>query len=744
MKKFQSLIALLLCAVLLCACGKKEDPIDSQPAGTTAGTLPAEQTYAVTVLDYEGNPVTGGVVVNFIRDGAVAAMQIVNGQGVAEKLLPTGDYTVELGFTDSSVSYYFDKTDLNLTGEKTALTVVLSQALSDESLVLSAYSQMKGEHMDYEAHYIGTGSTHVPLNAPDRTYVLFVPQQSGIYEFSVLTDGVSIGYYGNEHYVLQNNAAENADEQTFTMNVSKGMIGTEGGTAVMVLGLDGKDVADCVVRITRIADAELTIDDYPWDVYQNTVTPSAFTLPDNVTIRDFDMKAPAGSYELVKDSNGCYRLGSADGFMVYARLGSASAYLDAIESILENTNMCKFVFDDNGNFLSKENYTQALKEYIAVMDEVSGLYPLTDDIIYMFQSHGEYVGWWDPDSPSYLFEDINGDPIAGINNEHAWLFLCCYGETDPNDPCKDGHTELTDAAKAPTCTADGLSEGKHCTVCGKVTVEQQKLPATGHSYSDWVEVKAPTADAEGKAERKCKTCGHVQTKTLDKLGSSDPGTDPDPDPDPKPVKEVGTAANADAPVELFGRLALSFDAEVKAGQYVVHHIFRLTDVYLTIEDEYAYVVYEGKTYWPENGKISVLITNESFNYPAEVWIGNWGLEDRTIHADCLYPLGHMENPKTLTMGQFSTTLEAGNDQGYYYSYTATSDGTLTISLDNVPSGLHCSIELQNLSTGGYEKAEDGSISIAVKAGQKVRITIGLFNDSFQFPGGIVKTTAKFE
>ena len=45
-----------------------------------------------------------------------------------------------------------------------------------------------------------------------------------------------------------------------------------------------------------------------------------------------------------------------------------------------------------------------------------------------------------------------------------------------------GHTEVTDAAVAPTCTATGLTAGSHCSVCGEVITAQQTVPATGHNF----------------------------------------------------------------------------------------------------------------------------------------------------------------------------------------------------------------------------------------------------------------------
>ena len=67
-----------------------------------------------------------------------------------------------------------------------------------------------------------------------------------------------------------------------------------------------------------------------------------------------------------------------------------------------------------------------------------------------------------------------------------------------------GHTEAIDAAVAPTCTATGLTEGKHCSVCNAVLVAQEVMPTNGHTYESVV--TAPTCTEKGYTTHTCH-CG---------------------------------------------------------------------------------------------------------------------------------------------------------------------------------------------------------------------------------------------
>ncbi len=81
-----------------------------------------------------------------------------------------------------------------------------------------------------------------------------------------------------------------------------------------------------------------------------------------------------------------------------------------------------------------------------------------------------------------------------------------------------GHTIVVDPAVAATCTKDGLTEGKHCSVCKAVIVKQEKIPAAHKPGKDAVRVE-PTCTKDGSISYNCSVCGaKISSEKLPALG----------------------------------------------------------------------------------------------------------------------------------------------------------------------------------------------------------------------------------
>ena len=108
----------------------------------------------------------------------------------------------------------------------------------------------------------------------------------------------------------------------------------------------------------------------------------------------------------------------------------------------------------------------------------------------------------------------DSQPQTDPEHVHEWIDATCTApktcatchETEGNAL---GHTEVTMAGAAATCSEPGLTEGKKCSVCGEITVPQETIPVKQHTET-MVMGKSATCTTAGLTDgRKCSVCGEI-------------------------------------------------------------------------------------------------------------------------------------------------------------------------------------------------------------------------------------------
>lgn len=428
--KMRNIKALLLALMMLgsmllmCACNGNEGP-------TTGGEpTSANVNYKVSLKDMMGTPYNANIVVSFMQNGEAIGMVPVDENGVAAKELPRGEYTVELMMTDGK-SYHYSLEDIKLTADAPEATVEMALIADNGKEVLNVGDE------DCDAPYVLAGCTYLELVGGKRNYFIFTPRQTGIYEFTLHNVEGTIDYYGSTFFVSSNGTATPSGEQAVTMEVKDGMVSSGNtGTVDFVMGIDvAEGVTDCIVSIVRIGDYKPAPNETEWVNHTTSYKPAKYTLPEGQTIAEFDLTS---SYNLVFNENdGFYHLDSVDGPVVLVRMNAELTYGGSFGTILANGNVGVYEYDENGEFIQRVSFNGTLLKYLGVLtsgmgsfsyengnlDEAYGVYPLTEELMYIIQTYGEYTGWWNQESSNYLFA-----AVPGLNVESAWLFMCCYAQ----------------------------------------------------------------------------------------------------------------------------------------------------------------------------------------------------------------------------------------------------------------------------------------------------------------------------
>ena len=162
--------------------------------------------------------------------------------------------------------------------------------------------------------------------------------------------------------------------------------------------------------------------------------------------------------------------------------------------------------------------------------------------------------------------------------------------------------------------------------------------------------------------------------------------------------------------------------KLKANAKLYYSIFAPGGKILTIKSEKAVVEYNGTTYTAEDGKVEIALADAMVATVAvSASDGKLTIFNMTIES----APGTMNNPLTLeTLDPTTVSVAANSD--VYYVWTATMNGTLTVSCANTLND----ISLANVTSSIYSDPSDGaaSVSLSVNKGDTVHIVVSTVID----------------
>ncbi len=145
-----------------------------------------------------------------------------------------------------------------------------------------------------------------------------------------------------------------------------------------------------------------------------------------------------------------------------------------------------------------------------------------------------------------------------------------------------------------------------------------------------------------------------------------------------------------------------------------------------------------------NGGEEILLESAGFRMPAYFTLVNDTDEAADFVLHIAYPLGARENPEVLYgLGGGYTTLEAGDQDGYFYSFTVENDGVLEFSIASVTEGVEADVCVMNMNTYAMMSIAadgvDGVASIAASAGDELSIQVVALPDAnWQYPAADIE------
>ncbi len=141
------------------------------------------------------------------------------------------------------------------------------------------------------------------------------------------------------------------------------------------------------------------------------------------------------------------------------------------------------------------------------------------------------------------------------------------------------------------------------------------------------------------------------------------------------------------------------DITVEAGTSK-YYMGYLDGMNMVVSCENLSIIYNGETYTANDGVIAISFPPSAGMgrpMPCIFQIVNDGTTDLMAGIVCTYPAGHQMNPEQIEAGKYVVDITEGSN-GHFYTWTAPSDGKVTISVSSDKGWTYC---VNNMTAGKY-------------------------------------------
>ncbi|MGM9601200.1 MAG: hypothetical protein ACI3W5_06420 [Faecousia sp.] len=256
--------------------------------------------------------------------------------------------------------------------------------------------------------------------------------------------------------------------------------------------------------------------------------------------------------------------------------------------------------------------------------------------------------------------------------------------------------------------------------------ETEPIPETTVESTEPVPEETQPEQSTGGNKNPGGSGGFVGGIVDDDNDSGSTGSDPS---ETKPeVDPAGTEKNPYT--EILTNLPDAFSSvKIPANGTICYNVYQTENTVLTIEDADAYIIYNGITYSAdENGIVIVPLAAGEEDVPVVFQLGNQSAEEEAYAMHFTAPLGSAANPEKLTsLEQITVAIGADDVEGYHYSWTASENGTLTLTLESInPEDAECEILLTLGETVvKLSDSADGTVSLELQEDDEVIIMVSV-------------------